>query len=372
MKRFIFTILLIFICIFIGFYFVNNVYSKTGNLLGFQGIGQLIDDYKNLEDSGLTGEQITVDENYAIYYQLLTKDGKTLYRQILDNMMHVEEKMVPLIEVDVSDVSDVMDAVMYDHPELFYVDTSYTYRYTKDQVCRQIEISYNDLAIDLEENNQIFSEKVQQILKGANRYEGTFEKEKYIHDYLIDHTNYQLNSPYNQTAYSAIVYGSTVCAGYSKAFQYLMMQLQIPTYYVVGISKGENHAWNMISINQSYYNVDVTWDDSAYSHYTYYNKSDSDFKSHVREGLSTLLPDCLKTYLFPSSKKSVPIKPKEESKTIIPEKKEETPVVKEEKESEEVLEEEEKTEEDVVEEDSIVEENSDEEEIEKIDDAVIE
>ena len=49
-----------------------------------------------------------------------------------------------------------------------------------------------------------------------------------------------LGAKYNQTAYSALVNGSTVCAGYSKAFQLLMTKLGIPTYYVVGISKEEN------------------------------------------------------------------------------------------------------------------------------------
>ena len=58
------------------------------------------------------------------------------------------------------------------------------------------------------------------------------EKEKYVHDTLIEMNKYDENEKLNQSAYSALVKGKTVCAGYSRAFMYIMNKLGIRTYYI--------------------------------------------------------------------------------------------------------------------------------------------
>ncbi len=96
----------------------------------------------------------------------------------------------------------------------------------------------------------------------------------------------------NQSAYSALVNGQTVCAGYARAFQYLMQQLNIPCYYCAGYA-GERHAWNIIVLDDGCYNVDTTWDDVGDGTYDYFNKNDTDYASnHVRQELSVYLPPC--------------------------------------------------------------------------------
>ena len=96
----------------------------------------------------------------------------------------------------------------------------------------------------------------------------------------------------NQSAYSALVNGRTVCAGYARAFQYLLQQMDIPCYYCTGYA-GEAHAWNIVALDDGYYNVDVTWDDSDGGRYDYFNKTDTDYAdSHIRQELSVYLPPC--------------------------------------------------------------------------------
>ena len=96
----------------------------------------------------------------------------------------------------------------------------------------------------------------------------------------------------NQSVYSALVNGKTVCAGYARAFQYLLQQLGIPCYYCTGYA-GEAHAWNIVALDDGYYNVDVTWDDSDGGRYDYFNKTDTDYAdSHIRQELSVYLPPC--------------------------------------------------------------------------------
>lgn len=96
----------------------------------------------------------------------------------------------------------------------------------------------------------------------------------------------------SQSAYSGLVNGKTVCAGYSRAFQYLMMRLGIPCYYCTGYA-GESHAWNIVKLGDDYYNVDLTWDDTEGGLYDYFNKTDNDYAdSHARQDLSIYLPPC--------------------------------------------------------------------------------
>ena len=72
----------------------------------------------------------------------------------------------------------------------------------------------------------------------------------YVHDRLISRISYSKAATMNQSAYSALVGGKTVCAGYARAFQYLMQKLGIPCYYCTGFA-GENHAWNIIKLSDA-------------------------------------------------------------------------------------------------------------------------
>lgn len=111
-----------------------------------------------------------------------------------------------------------------------------------------------------------------------------FEKVKFIHDYIINNCEYNQaavrnpNSyPSSFTAYGALVEGTAVCEGYSKAFSLLCEQVGIETLLVTGSANGIDHMWNMVKCNGQWYHIDVTWDDpvmddnSADIHYTYFN-----------------------------------------------------------------------------------------------------
>lgn len=237
-----------------------------------------------------TNKTIELDNSLEtnVYINNLNINENIIYEQIIDQINNYETMIVPNTIINVDQLNNIMNKIFNYHPEYFYLETSYSYKYSNN-IILQINLHYNELIHDIDHHKRIFKDKVNSILKNANQLNNDLEKEKYIHDYLIEHVSYDENSKVNQSAYSALIYGSSVCAGYSRAFQYLMNELEIPTYYCSGTSF-ENHAWNIIYIDDKYFNVDVTWNDSNNTD-VFFNKNDDFFsKTHVRSDTCKLLP----------------------------------------------------------------------------------
>ncbi|MBQ9303278.1 transglutaminase domain-containing protein [Butyrivibrio sp.] len=270
-------------------------YSYSGNYENLDGSGSLIEDseVESLNDSKIDGSDYTFDTLYYPYYGMLSTSEKEVYAQVYANAIAYEDSFVPVSQVSVEDVIDIMEAVYSDHPELFYLSTKYGYLYTSADNCVQITLKYNDLINDISSSTASFENVANQIINAASELSSDYEKEKYVHDAIAKICNYNENSSLSQSAYSTLVNGSSVCAGYSRAFQYIMTKLNIPTYFVTGTATG-NHAWNMVKLDDGYYNVDLTWDDQDEGIiYNYFNLSDADFSStHTRTNLAVNLPEC--------------------------------------------------------------------------------
>lgn len=244
-------------------------------------------------DVGNTGDGLTFAEEYYPYYAMLEADMQKLYRQIYANAMELNKSFAPAAPVSVNRLKTVFEAVYNDHPELFWLETGYSCKYLRDGGCVEITLKFNATADYLDEAKQNFERSAARMLSGTENLESDLEKERQVHDRMTEAVEYALNAPMNQSAYSALAEGQSVCAGYARAFQYLMQQLGIPCYYCTGFA-GEDHAWNIVRIDGHFYNVDVTWDDTETATYDYFNRSDAEFGStHMRTGLSVYLPACV-------------------------------------------------------------------------------
>ncbi len=241
---------------------------------------------------GETGDGLSFDPTFYPYYAMLDNTEQHLYRQIYANAQALIGSFAPIENVSNKKLYNVFAAVYNDHPELFWLNTAYSCKYIKGGDCAEIDIEFNECANNIEESKSIFSNRTTEILSGLGGVTDPVFVEKYLHDYLLETVEYDASAPMSQSAYSALINCKSVCAGYSRAFQYLMEQQGIPCYYCTGYA-GQSHAWNLVNLNGSYYNTDLTWDDNAPSPYDYYNRTDSEFATtHIRQGLSVNLPGC--------------------------------------------------------------------------------
>lgn len=110
------------------------------------------------------------------------------------------------------------------------------------------------------------------------------ELELLIHDMIINEVDYAYNSSNKPetAAFAHSVVGvldgnsgtDVVCEGYAKTFQLLATYAGLESIYAVGMSgTGFNrggHAWNLVKIDGSWYNIDLTWDDANDTEYDGY------------------------------------------------------------------------------------------------------
>lgn len=120
-----------------------------------------------------------------------------------------------------------------------------------------------------------------------------YEKEKAIHDYLVNHFSYDQDFDI-YTIRGFLQNNEGVCQAYADTFQLLMNLIGIQCITQSGIANGVSHAWNIVLLDGEWYNVDVTWDDPISTkdilRYDYFNITDKQLsKDHIwtpSEGIS--------------------------------------------------------------------------------------
>jgi hypothetical protein len=276
--------------------------AQKANMVPVKGTGKETEKVNSTYDAGAVATESSFPELMYPYRAMLNKEEQKAYDQIYANAVKYNRSPFA-IQASISSyqMDNIMTAVYNDHPELFWLETQYEYQYGRDGKVYSTTLKFNRTIDDIKGNVDRFNQKVNEIISQAKQYKTGVEKEKFVHDYLTKLATYNESAPMNQSAYSALINGKSVCAGYSRAFQHIMMQLGIPTYYCTGIAKGGPHAWNIIKLGDKFYNVDSLWDDSIGEQYRtqcylYFNIPDSEFNTeHKRTELSVKLPACTST-----------------------------------------------------------------------------
>lgn len=91
---------------------------------------------------------------------------------------------------------------------------------------------------------------------------------KLAHDYIINNSKYDsARSDYNiinyksDIAYGPLIEGYGICGGYTDAMMLILERLKVPNYKI----SSSTHIWNAINLNDTWYHLDLTWDDPVTS-----------------------------------------------------------------------------------------------------------
>jgi len=104
-------------------------------------------------------------------------------------------------------------------------------------------------------------------------------REKAIHDWVVQHVTYD-QTLQKHSDYHAFFEGSAVCQGYTLLTSRMLAMAGVENRIVTGTTaNGGNHAWNMVNLCGSWFQLDTTFDDpigmpANYLLYNYFNVTD--------------------------------------------------------------------------------------------------
>lgn len=328
----------------------GNMVFATGDIIPVQGAEENVDDWevdydcdeiqKKVESQNDDLEGVNIEKavacqikDSAVYNNAWDKYANNyVYNQLSDEKKIVWEAMDALClkalttQTDYSgqigsvassafesseDLADFISIYKYSNPQYFFLANGYSYG---TDTTGKVYVKWN-----MYSNMQKGSERkraVDQFEAGIEKYkeEITYsESDEYaivksIYDTICNKTTYNYDSvnnshvneqtEYTQSAYSTFVLGTTVCAGYTMAAELLCNDAGIDCISVTS----SNHAWNMVRVYDSWYQIDTTWGDQSSGIYygyflkstnTYISPTDANYRSHTAEMMwNGYLPLC--------------------------------------------------------------------------------
>ncbi|HFI0143801.1 TPA: transglutaminase domain-containing protein [Streptococcus suis] len=202
------------------------------------------------------------------FQQLDTDKERRVYLQFV-NGLRKRENTIEIDTVIQETYTRVYFSVANDFPEYYWLT---------DAMVDGIEFSDLSQPIypaDVEQVSLQLEEVTRAILEQAPKG-SDYEIVKFFYETIIKQTDYDVEALSNdslswkeQGITSVLLEKKSVCAGYSRTFQYLCKLAGIHCIYVSGMANSEQggqigHAWNLVQIGGQYYGIDTTWGDPVF------------------------------------------------------------------------------------------------------------
>ena len=116
---------------------------------------------------------------------------------------------------------------------------------------------------------QLINKSVDEIYnKLYNKDLSSQDNIKLFHDYIIENTKYDSDRSdknivnyKSETAYGPLFEGYAICGGYTDLMQLFLEKMGLKNYRVSSYM----HVWNAVKIDDTWYHIDLTWDDPVIS-----------------------------------------------------------------------------------------------------------
>lgn len=230
------------------------------------------------------------------YYNQLNKGEQAIYRAFYKGVM-AHQDVIPIpIRGSLSEdkFNRIFMAMTRDNPLIYFLNQTACsfaqdmfghtaicpqYFFSKDvikQYNRKIEDAVNSLAVSLK------------LIEGSE-----YEKERKVHDWMCNFVSYDENGGDAKDIARVIAahniigvfaHHSAQCEGIAKAFKVLLNAVDVRCIVATGDATENGvpgpHAWNIVNIDNTPYQVDVTWDIGAigkskdHMAYDYFNITD--------------------------------------------------------------------------------------------------
>lgn len=256
----------------------------------------LIFSYFLLKENDFIASENTLSKIIYDKVEEVTIDKAEIYSKIegalLQGETEVEFKDFSLL-LKADEIFNILDSVVYENPKIMYYNGA-EYRLGK------LTINYSKPKEEIKDHqNEIEKIRDNFITEYISDEMTDYDKVLTTHDYIVNNCRYDTKvlegkplPPESYTAYGVLKLGLGVCEGYAKAMKFLLDGIGIESMIVIGQSKGENHAWNLVKLDDEYYHIDATWNDPITDdgrdiiRYNFFNLNDQEISrthSWIRE-----------------------------------------------------------------------------------------
>ncbi len=265
----------------------------------------------------MPADELELLYNRDFFYDRLDYNEKKVYMNMLRACREMKDTTV--FDSVLEDTFLKAEYALYaDHPEI-------TWRWSySGNLSGTVDTVYFDITDEnKKERNREAVRKADEKLAQIDPEMSDYDKMLTFYNMIVDETDYVENE-YDQDMTSVFIEQDSVCAGYSRAFQYLCKASGIECAYIEGMAYGfqdddeEAHAWNLVKLDDKYYWVDVTWgdpisDDEKFKKtYPYFCSDDTEFlKTHkpeaavwISDGQGNVLDEPLYSFELPSCEDS--------------------------------------------------------------------
>ena len=269
---------------------------------------------------GVYAEEYEPEKDYGYYS--MTKGMRDLYDDMvedIENMLVIGEDITSPVSVSQSvsyrplngmvykkadygltyeQMTSVFSVLRLLHPDYYFLPGLILH----DVGNTQIQLVIDDDFASAEQRDRmdnLIERTKADILTDIPDEASVYEKVLAIHDRIIDQLEYaydESGAPAKEHFAHSIIGAVTdkksgTCETYSDWFSYLMLDMGIENYIVTGQSRGQNHAWNIVRMDDGkWYDFDLTWDDSSTyesrwgKYYGYFASPASEFDAdHIKK-----------------------------------------------------------------------------------------
>ncbi len=212
-------------------------------------------------------------EKSDFYYNLLTDNQKKIYSSIISGVSELKKSIIVTkydintIEEASLDTKEALNALLSDHPEIFFLNSEYTVSIMNSIFGHFLDIELDYIVKNKDELNNMLSNLNVEINKIVSEVSNLDEYDKvlYVHDFLAKNIKYYYNEENTipneyHTAYNALIRKEAVCDGITKACQLILGKIGVENYLITGYINTTPHAWNFVNLNGNWLHIDVTSD----------------------------------------------------------------------------------------------------------------
>lgn len=229
-------------------------YKIAANLNYYKTNKYYKDEFSNYIDMTDNFSPKNKQELLNVYFTILNNGWDTFsfycdsnYKECLNDIESLSEN-----NVEFSNINQLVNS--------FNAFSSITSTYDNGRIDVKINKKYSSDEI------KTISDEIDKLIDGLdiNNVKDVKEKIKIFHDYIVNTNTYDSvreqtgTSEYNSdSAIGTLFQGYSICSGYSDTLSIFLDKINVENYKIAN----ESHVWNIIKLDNKWYNIDLTWDD---------------------------------------------------------------------------------------------------------------